>query len=86
MPVSVDVSLGRQSKVELAKAVLLYQESRHQGDAFATVHEVTGVEEGPACARARSAPHCRGAEGDPQSALPGAAARGVAAACARRES
>ena len=46
MPVSVDVSLGRQSKVELTKAVLLYQESRHQGDAFATVHEVTGVEEG----------------------------------------
>ena len=46
MPVSVDVSLGRQSKVELAKAVLLYQEGRHQGDAFATVHEVTGVEEG----------------------------------------
>jgi PRTRC genetic system protein B len=46
VPVSVDVSLGRQSKVELAKAVLLYQEGRHQGDAFATVHEVTGVEEG----------------------------------------
>ncbi len=46
MPVSVDVSLGRQSKVELVKAVLLYQEGRHQGDAFATVHEVTGVEEG----------------------------------------
>ena len=46
MPVSVEVSLGRQSKVELAKAVLLYQEGRHQGDAFATVHEVTGVEEG----------------------------------------
>lgn len=46
MPISVDVSLGRQSKVKLAKAVLLYQEGRHQGDAFATVHEVTGVEEG----------------------------------------
>ena len=46
MPVSVEVSLGRQSKVELTKAVLLYQESLHQGDAFATVHEVTGVEEG----------------------------------------
>lgn len=46
MPISVDVSLGRQSKVELTKAVLLYQEGRHQGDAFATVHEVTGVEEG----------------------------------------
>jgi PRTRC genetic system protein B len=46
VPVSVDVSLGRQSKVELARAVLLYQESRHQGDAFATVHEVTGVETG----------------------------------------
>ena len=46
MAVSVDVSLGRQSKVELTKAVLLYQEGRHQGDAFATVHEVTGVEKG----------------------------------------
>ena len=46
MPISVDVSLGRQSKVELTKAVLLYQEGRHQGDAFATVHEVTGVEAG----------------------------------------
>ena len=46
MPVSVDMSLGRQSKVELTKAVLLYQEGRHQGDAFATVHEVTGVEAG----------------------------------------
>ena len=46
MPISVDVSLGRQSKVRLAGAVLLYQESRHQGDAFATVHKVTGVEEG----------------------------------------
>ena len=46
MPVSVDVSLGRQSTVRLARAVLLYQEGRHQGDAFATVHEVTGVEEG----------------------------------------
>ena len=46
MPISVTVSLGRQSKVKLAKAVLLYQESRHQGDAFATVHEMTGVEEG----------------------------------------
>lgn len=46
MPVSVDISLCRQTKVKLAKAVLLYQEGRHQGDAFATVHEVTGVEEG----------------------------------------
>lgn len=46
MPVSVEVSLGRQSRVELARAVLLYQEGRQQGDAFATVHEVTGVEEG----------------------------------------
>jgi PRTRC genetic system protein B len=46
MPISVDVSLGRQSKVKLARAVLLYQEGRHQGDAFATVHEVTGVDEG----------------------------------------
>jgi PRTRC genetic system protein B len=46
MSISVDVSLGRQSEVKLAKAVLLYQEGRHQGDAFATVHEVTGVEEG----------------------------------------
>ncbi len=46
MPTTVNVSLGRQSVVKLAKAVLLYQESSHQGDAFATVHEVTGVEEG----------------------------------------
>lgn len=45
MPTSVDISLGRQSKVELAKAILLYQESHHQGDAFATIHEVTGVDE-----------------------------------------
>jgi len=47
VPVSVDVSLGRRSVVELSKAILLYQEkSAYQGDAFATVHEVTGVEEG----------------------------------------
>jgi hypothetical protein len=46
VPVSVDVSLGRQSKVKLARAVLLYQEGRHQGDAFATVHEVMGVDDG----------------------------------------
>jgi PRTRC genetic system protein B len=46
MSISVMVSLGRQSKVKLARAVLLYQEGRHQGDAFATVHEMTGVEEG----------------------------------------
>lgn len=46
MPTTVDVSLGRQSKVKLTRAVLLYQESSHQGDAFATVHEVTGVDDG----------------------------------------
>jgi len=47
VPVSVDVSIGRRSVVELSKAILLYQEkSAYQGDAFATVHKVTGVEEG----------------------------------------
>ncbi len=38
--------MGRRSVVELSKAILLYQESSHQGDAFATVHKVTGVEDG----------------------------------------
>jgi len=46
MPVSVEVSLGRRSEVKLSKAILLYQQTTYQGDAFATVHEVTGVEEG----------------------------------------
>lgn len=46
MPVSIDVSMGRRSVVELSKAILLYRESSHQGDAFATVHKVTGVEDG----------------------------------------
>jgi PRTRC genetic system protein B len=33
--------------VELSKAILLFQDQNtYQGDAFATVHEVTGVEEG----------------------------------------
>ncbi len=46
MPTTVDVSLGRQSVVKLTRSVLLYQDSGHQGDAFATVHEVTGVDDG----------------------------------------
>ncbi len=45
MPTTVTISLGRQSVVRLTKAVLLYRDSSHQGDAFATIHEVTGVEE-----------------------------------------
>jgi PRTRC genetic system protein B len=45
VPTSVDISLGKQSKVKLTKAVLIYQESSYEGDAFATVHEVTGVDE-----------------------------------------
>lgn len=54
MPVSVDVSIARRSVVKLAKALLLYQESSCQGDAFVTVHEVTGIAEGcPALAPGR---------------------------------
>ena len=45
MPVSVNVSVGRQGVVKLVKAILLY-EGGQQGDAFATVHDVTGVDEG----------------------------------------
>ena len=44
MPVSVDVAIGRRGVVKLSKAILLYQQENRQGDAFATVHEVTGVE------------------------------------------
>ena len=47
MPVSVETDVGRRSQVKLKKAVLLYEEDGYeQGDAFATVHEVTGVEDG----------------------------------------
>lgn len=46
MPVSVDASIGRQTAVELTSAVLLYTDGSYQGDAFATVHKVTGVSEG----------------------------------------
>lgn len=46
MPVSVNVSLGRSSAVQLSRAVLLYEGDHQDGDAFATVHEVTGVEAG----------------------------------------
>ncbi len=45
MPVSVDAAIGRQSVAKLARAVLLYQDER-QIDTFATVHQVTGVEDG----------------------------------------
>lgn len=44
MPVSVEVAIGRRSVVKLSKAILLYEHEHRQGDAFATVHEVTGVE------------------------------------------
>ena len=47
MPVSVETDVGRRSQVKLKKAVLLYEEDGYErGDAFATVHEVTGVESG----------------------------------------
>lgn len=42
MPVSVDVAIGRASVVELKKAILIYQDD-DDGDAFCTVHDVTGV-------------------------------------------
>ena len=43
----VETEVGRQSQVKLKKAVLLYEEDGYeQGDAFATVHEVTEVEGG----------------------------------------
>ena len=45
MSISVNVSVGRQGVVKLVKAILLY-EGGQQGDAFATVHDVTGVDEG----------------------------------------
>ena len=45
MPVSVSVSVGRQGVVKLERAILLYGDGQ-QGDAFATVHGVTGVDEG----------------------------------------
>ena len=38
------MAIGRRSVVKLVKAILLYQQEHRQGDAFATVHEVTGVE------------------------------------------
>ncbi len=53
MPVSVDAAIGRQSVAKLAKAVLVYQDAHHV-DTFATVHQVTGVEDGaPALAAGR---------------------------------
>ena len=53
MSISVNVSVGRQGVVKLVKAILLY-EGGQQGDAFATVHDVTGVDEGrPALAPGR---------------------------------
>ena len=54
MPVSVTTELGRQSTVELKQAVLLYGDNDYGGDAFATLHDVTGVESGtPALAPGR---------------------------------
>ena len=46
MPVSVTTALGGQSTVKLQKAVLLYGDDAYGGDTFATVHDVTGVENG----------------------------------------
>lgn len=57
MPVSVKAELGRlgrQSTVKLEKAVLLYGDDSYDGDTFATLHGVTGVEDGdPALAPGR---------------------------------
>ena len=53
MPASLNVAVGRQAEVRLERAVLLYGDG-HGGDAFATVHDVTGVAEGrPALAPGR---------------------------------
>ena len=46
MPVSVTTELGRQSTVKLKQAVLLYGDDAYEGDNFATLHDVTGVESG----------------------------------------
>ncbi len=46
MPVSVKAELGRQSTVKLKQAVLLYGDDGYDGDTFATLHDVTGVEGG----------------------------------------
>jgi PRTRC genetic system protein B len=47
MPVSVEVALGRRSRVVLSRAILLYESKGYgESDAFATVHDITGVEEG----------------------------------------
>ncbi len=53
MPVSVDAAIGRQSVAKLARAVLVYGDERRI-DTFATVHQVTGVDDGaPALAAGR---------------------------------
>lgn len=53
MPASLTVSVGRQAEVRLERAILLYGDG-HGGDAFATVHDVTGADEGrPALAPGR---------------------------------
>ena len=53
MSVTVDAAIGRQSVAKLAKAILVYQDP-HQANSFATVHKVTGVDEGaPALAAGR---------------------------------
>ena len=44
MPVSVKAEVGRQSIVKLKQAVLLYGDDSYDGDTFATLHDVTGVE------------------------------------------
>ena len=46
MPVSVKAEIGRQSIVKLKQAVLLYGDDSYDGDTFATMHNVTGVESG----------------------------------------
>ncbi|MDQ3398935.1 MAG: PRTRC system protein B [Deinococcota bacterium] len=55
MPVSVNSSIGRKSTVTLKRAVLLYESAGYGNeDAFVTVHDVTGLDEGqPALAPGR---------------------------------
>ncbi|MGI8867120.1 MAG: hypothetical protein ACR2G1_10340 [Rubrobacteraceae bacterium] len=53
MPVSVDAAIGQQGVAKLTRAVLVYQDAHHV-DTFATVHQVTDVEDGaPALAAGR---------------------------------
>ncbi|MDQ3398304.1 MAG: PRTRC system protein B [Deinococcota bacterium] len=55
MPVSVGVGIGRKGTVALKRAVLLYESGGYESkDAFTTVHDITGLDEGqPALAAGR---------------------------------